>query len=365
MGADGRVAVFLDLPAPWEAIGHARAALRVRPTPLLSEFFPNPIWAFAEGPTIPHLLLQPLHRAGHPHRLRAFRTRLLRCVLPLYPQFLLGSLFPISFPPRALPDITMYECLTRTHDPVPYTLPSIDTAIERIQGVEAKKERRREGQIADARRKREERERKRPREEGEPEAGVEGEPPAKRAENGEEELQEDPVENGEREGGSGSDEPEDVEMASASGSGPAAETKVNGTSTPGSNPTDSPIPVASTTTSQPKAGKGEGKGKGKGKPAPPPPAGPRLFTFKPTSTHLRGHTSFLTFATLLPSASTSTPAKGPTPPASAVVNEGSAGAATSVVENAEADETDEFPLSPGAREALLAMDESAYVATPV
>ncbi|KAL8292158.1 hypothetical protein RQP46_001624 [Phenoliferia psychrophenolica] len=78
---------------------------------------------------------------------------------------------------------------------------------------------------------------------------------------------------------------------------------------------------------------------------------PRIFTSKPTNTHLRGHTSFLTFATLRPSPSpssslptTSTTDKPEEP--------------TTTTGGGLADETDEFPLSPGAREALLAVDES-------
>ncbi|GJN94082.1 hypothetical protein Rhopal_007146-T1 [Rhodotorula paludigena] len=58
-------------------------------------------------------------------------------------------------------DITMYETLTRTHDPAPLVAPTVDDAVERIQAVERKKERRRVGQIEEARKKREEKKRKR------------------------------------------------------------------------------------------------------------------------------------------------------------------------------------------------------------
>lgn len=58
-------------------------------------------------------------------------------------------------------DITMYETLTRTHDPTPIVAPDVGTAIARIEEVENKKERRREGQILDAARKREEKKRQR------------------------------------------------------------------------------------------------------------------------------------------------------------------------------------------------------------
>lgn len=56
-------------------------------------------------------------------------------------------------------DITMYETLTRTHDPTPIAAPSIETAIQRIEEVEDKKGRRREGQIKEAARRREEKRR--------------------------------------------------------------------------------------------------------------------------------------------------------------------------------------------------------------
>lgn len=50
----------------------------------------------------------------------------------------------------------MYETLTRTHDPVQVSCPPISSAIDRIKAVEVKKEKRREGQIEDAKKKREE-----------------------------------------------------------------------------------------------------------------------------------------------------------------------------------------------------------------
>lgn len=50
----------------------------------------------------------------------------------------------------------MYETLTRTHDPTPIVAPDIGTAVRRIEEVEDKKGRRREGQIKEAARRREE-----------------------------------------------------------------------------------------------------------------------------------------------------------------------------------------------------------------
>lgn len=53
----------------------------------------------------------------------------------------------------------MYETLTRTHDPTPIVAPDIGTAVRRIEEVEDKKGRRREGQIKEAARRREEKRR--------------------------------------------------------------------------------------------------------------------------------------------------------------------------------------------------------------
>ncbi|SCV74578.1 BQ2448_7607 [Microbotryum intermedium] len=47
-------------------------------------------------------------------------------------------------------DITMYETLTRTHEPVASVVPSVSEAIKRIRDVEIKKEHRRTMQISDA-----------------------------------------------------------------------------------------------------------------------------------------------------------------------------------------------------------------------
>lgn len=116
-------------------------------------------------------------------------------------------------------DITMYETLIKTHEPTPYSLPSVDDAIARIHAVEQKKTDRRTGQIEDALRKKRERE----------EAGGEGE---------------------------GEERPAKVVVTEESAQ---------------ASPTPTPV---------------EGRGA-------------RTMTFK-QGPQTRGHTSFLTFATLLP-----------------------------------------------------------------
>ena len=64
--------VFLDLPAPWEAIGHAKLALRVRF--LSSEMgLTAPLTHLhlvAERASHTHLLLQSMHGASLTHRQR-------------------------------------------------------------------------------------------------------------------------------------------------------------------------------------------------------------------------------------------------------------------------------------------------------
>ncbi|KWU42456.1 tRNA methyltransferase complex GCD14 subunit [Rhodotorula sp. JG-1b] len=109
-------AIFLDLPAPWEALEHAKKAMR-----------------------------------------RDRQARIC-CFSPCIEQVIrtCSALAELGFS-----DITMYETLTRTHDPTPIVAPDVGTAIARIEEVENKKERRREGQIMDAARRREEKKRQR------------------------------------------------------------------------------------------------------------------------------------------------------------------------------------------------------------
>lgn len=158
----------------------------------------------------------------------------------------------------------MYETLTRTHDPVPLipTLKPVSSAVDRIKTVEIKKGRRRDLQILEAKRKREEREKSKV-DEGNAESAVdgdEGEPANKKRKV--EETDESPAIGD-------VDEAETMDLQ-GDGSASASTTRppTPGTATP------------STTN-----------------------AGPfkieKEFVLKP-GPHSRGHTSFLTFATLLP-----------------------------------------------------------------
>ncbi|GAA6013916.1 hypothetical protein JCM11491_000472 [Sporobolomyces phaffii] len=117
-------AVFLDLPAPWDALEHAKKAMR--------KDRPSRVCCFS--PCIEQVI----------------RT----CT----------SLSELGFS-----DITMYETLTRTHDPVPVvpSLKPISSAIDRIKAVEVKKGKRRDMQILEAKRKREDKEKRAREESGE------------------------------------------------------------------------------------------------------------------------------------------------------------------------------------------------------
>ncbi|KAI5480943.1 hypothetical protein MNV49_006753 [Pseudohyphozyma bogoriensis] len=148
-------------------------------------------------------------------------------------------------------DITMFETLIRTHDPANALCPPIQDAIERIKNVEQKKERRREGQINDAKKKREAREKEL----------------AKKA----------AAEAGEDGTTTGTDGGEATEEEDAKGKKRKLE--------------DDSVETPEVEDEEPKRKKGER--------APPPPPPFRINTSKPSGLS-RGHTSFLTFATLLP-----------------------------------------------------------------
>lgn len=157
----------------------------------------------------------------------------------------------------------MYEALTRSHDPAILIAPDISSAITRIQEVEAKKERRRDGQIEGARVRREEKEQKRKREEEE--AGEDGEPAAKRVDMKVEEREDTPMLDGE--------------------ANPS-------TSTTAPSAAATPQPLAPSTLPSTSAVR----------PPNPNHHTPKVFSFK-AGPQSRGHTSYLTFATLLPGVS--------------------------------------------------------------
>ncbi|BGP03788.1 tRNA methyltransferase complex subunit Cpd1 [Rhodotorula toruloides ATCC 204091] len=192
-------AVFLDLPAPWEALEHAKKAMR----------------------------------KSHQSRICCFSPCIEQVIRTC------STLSSLGFS-----NITMFETLSRTIDPTPLMggAKGVEEAVRRIREVEEKKERRREGQIREAKRRREEKRR------GNAGAGDPAEP--------EERLP---------------DADEDAEPDSKRPKPTLSNT-----------PADSPAP---TPASNPTQGR--------------KPRSEREFTMK-TGAYGRGHTSFLTFAVLLP-----------------------------------------------------------------
>lgn len=118
--------VFLDLPAPWDALPHAKKILDVGPLPS------------------PH----------HPRLTSAQRRHVSRvcCFSPCIEQVqrTVSTLNSLGFS-----DICMYETLVRTHESVTIHQPTVDEAVARIKDVEVRKEGRRQRQISEAKRKRE------------------------------------------------------------------------------------------------------------------------------------------------------------------------------------------------------------------
>jgi tRNA (adenine57-N1/adenine58-N1)-methyltransferase catalytic subunit len=236
----------------------------------------------------------------------------------------------------------MYEALTRDHEPAATQLPDVSMAIERIQGHEAKKERRRESQIAEAQRKREEKERKRKFEEGE---AVEG----------------DAEEGGQSKKARIDDEREEEDTPMDEASTTAASTPAPEEATSSSATAPLPLPTVATPSSSSKATNKNGKGHNNKKPpyVNPNHHTPKHMTFR-AGAQTRGHTSYLTFATLLPRAGATASSE------EVAVVEKVVEAVVGVAENgkektapaAEVEEDEEFPMTEGDAEALLAVDMS-------
>ncbi|CEQ42737.1 SPOSA6832_04589, partial [Sporobolomyces salmonicolor] len=256
-------AVFLDLPAPWEALEHAKKAMRKDRQARICCF----------SPCIEQVIrtCSALAELGFSGGLLVFPFIFSRGATDLCTCPALLSLAARSFPPHWLtsfPDITMYETLTRTHDPAPLVAPTISSAIDRIKQVEQKKERRREGQIEEARRKREEKKRKRELEEAEKggEGEGEGEGKKRKLEGDEEEHADD-------------NEVEMLDTSTPVGSGADAE----------ASPSAAPQPPAPSTSATPTSSSAPTRLSKED----------REWTLK-AGPYTRGHTSFLTFAVLLP-----------------------------------------------------------------
>ncbi|BGP35675.1 tRNA (adenine-N(1)-)-methyltransferase catalytic subunit trm61 [Rhodotorula toruloides] len=203
-------AVFLDLPAPWEALEHAKKAMR----------------------------------KSHQSRICCFSPCIEQVIRTC------STLSSLGFS-----NITMFETLSRTIDPTPAygggEAKGVEEAVRRIREVEGRKERRREGQIREAKRRREEKRR-----------GAGGDPAAAPEERLPDETQAE----------------EDDAEPDSKRSKPTPSSNTPADSSPAPAPAPAPAP-------NPTQGR--------------KPRSEREFTMK-TGAYGRGHTSFLTFAVLLP-----------------------------------------------------------------
>ncbi|ORY82905.1 tRNA methyltransferase complex GCD14 subunit-domain-containing protein [Leucosporidium creatinivorum] len=297
--------VFLDLPAPWEAIGHAKEALRKD------------------------------------------RQSRICCFSPCIEQVLrtVTALSELGFS-----DITMYEALTRDHEPATTLLPDVSAAIERIQGHEAKKERRRESQIAEAQRKREEKERKRKHDE---ESGaVDG------AEEGEEGSKSKKARVEESEGVTEEDVTMEEGASTTAASTPAPEESTSAIANP------PPLPTVATPSSSNNNGKGNNSNNKKQPYVNPNHHAPKHMTFR-AGAQTRGHTSYLTFATLLPKEGGSTEdsavAEKVVEAVASAAESGKEGQAATGPSAEVLAEDEEFPMTEGDEAALLAVDMTELV----
>lgn len=185
-------------------------------------------------------------------------------------------------------DVTTYETLSRTHDTAVLNAPSIDVAIERINAVEENRGRRRVGQIEDARVRREASKRKRDEQEAAAAAllaveadGIEG-TPVEDSTTAKGETEERPAKRIALDVTALAEEQKDVAKPDSTMSTPL-ETVIVEKKTAGATEISR-----------------ESKASGaRGKTLPTVRTGPKVFTMKAGS-QLRGHTSYLTFATLLP-----------------------------------------------------------------
>lgn len=215
----------------------------------------------------------------------------------------------------------MYEALTRDHEPAQHYLPTASSAIDRIQNVESKKLRRREIQIADAGRKREQKELKRKREEDGDDAGTEGSTRKETATT---------------DSSSAGAETTSSRKGLLDGSEGEAATSLSATEEPKQD-TKRNVPA-----------RDQVNGSTEQVSAPV-----KEYTFR-AGAQSRGHTSYLTFATLLPVVDAKAPdGEG----MDKSVEQVPVTSAASKSVNVTGEEEDDYPMAQDEVEALLAVDE--------
>lgn len=203
----------------------------------------------------------------------------------------------------------MYETLTRSHDPAPLHAPPISVAIERIHEVEVKKEKRRIGQIQDAQDKRviKEQDKKRKREAELAAEGDLSEEPSKKK------RALDLVEAMDGGDVASSEDQDDADASETTGGDTMgrlprfSELMDDSPSTSfAASPEPTSLPTTTSVDEDSALAKVSDKVAVKSNQPPNPPNPPRrplpikTYTFK-AGPQSRGHTSYLTFATLLPS----------------------------------------------------------------
>ena len=232
-----------------------------------------------ERPYNPNVLFQPLHGTGAAHRLGTERGRVYRCALLRSlvamrgPRPLTPPLF-IRYCPRACRylEITMYETLLRPHQvDAPPALTSVNAVGEKLKQSEARREEKRLRQIANARAGAERRAAKRKAEDDGP-ARAEADGKRARTDGGHERVPPEMQAQDEREAVEGT------------------ETAATATATE-SAPVGTPVAVVPSTTST-------------SAPAIKEAAEASKICLSKTFPDVRGHTSYLTFAVLLPAAVT-------------------------------------------------------------
>ncbi|POW19141.1 hypothetical protein PSHT_04958, partial [Puccinia striiformis] len=126
--------VFLDLPAPWDALEESKRVMNSR--------------IAAHGQTVIFFLPPSFNKKKNTKRSQLSR---ICCFSPCIEQVqkTCQTLELLGFS-----DIIMFETLVRTHEPVSVTMPKVDDAVRRIKEVETKKQARRERQISESKQRR-------------------------------------------------------------------------------------------------------------------------------------------------------------------------------------------------------------------
>ena len=293
-------AVFLDLPAPWEAIESAKGVLAV-----------GDLRKKCTGSALAQSLILMVCRlcrrnashgyAASARALSRSQRQSPRCMSmasrvslrAIEASYLPGDALMVSL---SSSDITMYETLIRQHDMVSYPVPTIDDAIDKLKDIEGKKRQRHELQMAHSRAQKEARQKAKEAKQAvtaadsaapQMDSGADAEMADASAAEGNEALSTKKRKAEEDSAGDAEGQPDakKAKEEEEEGKGPATTTaapsETSGTLTPAAEEKPDPKQQSGRSTN--------GKAKDERKDT----------NTKPT-TQIRGHTSYLTFAVLLP-----------------------------------------------------------------